>query len=116
MGLYISNFCPKSSGFLWFIIQSPYLVKHYKYKLINIIKEMAFFMKKYIVTKDKSKIIQEYPLDKLVKGWFFKCEEISNGFYLVEGVDLYGRKVTQEGTNPDELLKSTSMDAKKINN
>ena len=40
----------------------------------------------------------------LVEGWFFRLNEVSPSHYVAEGVDLYGRTVSQSGSDPDALL------------
>lgn len=47
---------------------------------------------------------EDYPIKDLVEGWFFRVEEISQGFYRVTGIDTYGRSISEDGTDPDELL------------
>ena len=55
--------------------------------------------------KSHSEMVREYPLSGLVEGWFFRQREVSNGCYLVEGSDAYGREVSrQAGGDPDAAL------------
>jgi hypothetical protein len=39
-----------------------------------------------------------------VPGWKFSEEEVSPGYYRVEGRDAAGRSVSLGGTDPDRLL------------
>jgi hypothetical protein len=64
--------------------------------------------------KDPAQVIAEFPITGLVDGWFFKQHEVSNGAYLVEGTDLWGRKVSRSGGDPDTLLNECASDAKLI--
>jgi hypothetical protein len=60
--------------------------------------------------------LASYPIKDLVDGWFFRIQEVSNGVYEVEGIDVWGRKVSRTGTESeiDELLKACAVDAKQI--
>ena len=57
-----------------------------------------------------------YPIRDLVDGWFFRIQEISNGVYEVEGIDIWGRKVSRAAIEAelDEALKACANDARKI--
>ena len=55
-----------------------------------------------------------YPTANLVKGWYFQVRESSPGGYIVDGTDLYGRKVSRMGADPDNLLKQCASDANEI--
>lgn len=46
----------------------------------------------------------DYPIKDLIEGWFFRVEEISQGFYRVTGIDTYGRSISKDGIDPDELF------------
>ena len=46
-----------------------------------------------------------YPITNISKGWFFRVDEISQGYYRVEGVDRYGRVVSKDGIDPELLLE-----------
>ena len=57
-----------------------------------------------------------YPIRDLVKDWFFRIQEVSNGVYVVEGIDAWGRKVSRKGTEVelDGILKACADDAREI--
>jgi hypothetical protein len=55
-----------------------------------------------------------YPIRDVIGGWFFKIEEISNGYYHVIGVDRRGRSVARDGINPDELLNLCKKDVEEM--
>ena len=57
---------------------------------------------------------REYPFTASVPGWFFRLSEVSAGVYRAEGTDLWGRRVSRTGTDPDELLASCAVDAEDI--
>jgi hypothetical protein len=55
-----------------------------------------------------------YPIAGRVDGWFFRVEEKSPGGWLAEGADLWGRKVSRMGGDPDALLAACVGDARAI--
>jgi hypothetical protein len=55
-----------------------------------------------------------YPIAGRVDGWFFRVDEKSPGAWLVEGADLWGRKVSRTGGDPDALLEACVGDARAI--
>ena len=57
---------------------------------------------------------EEIKETSLPSGWIFKVEEISNGAYLVEGKDQFGRIVSHTGGNPEALLEKCMLKAKQI--
>ena len=60
---------------------------------------------KKLIQKLKMKELNNYPISNISEGWFFRVEEISQGYYRVEGVDRFGRVVSKEGINPELLLE-----------
>jgi hypothetical protein len=65
--------------------------------------------------KNAATILAEFPITGLVDGWYFRQKEISPGYYVVDGIDLWGRAVSRGGTDPDALLADCAVDAKYIN-
>ena len=65
--------------------------------------------------KDAAEVQKAFPITGVVDGWFFRQTEVSAGAHLVEGTDLWGRKVSRLGGNPDELLSLCAADATHIN-
>ena len=61
-------------------------------------------MKKPIQRRSDDELIN-YPITNIGKGWFFRVDEISQGYYRVEGVDRYGRVVSKDGIDPELLLE-----------
>jgi hypothetical protein len=55
-----------------------------------------------------------YPIEGRLAGWFFRAVETSNGAWLVEGCDIWGRKVSRSGTDPDVMLEACVSDATAI--
>lgn len=71
---------------------------------------------KVVVRKlDEETVRLDYPIAGRVPGWFFSIKEQSNNVYRVEGTDLWGRTVSEIGTNPDRLLDSCAATAAEIN-
>ena len=64
--------------------------------------------------KDPAEVQQMFPITGVVDGWFFRQSEVSPGAYVVEGTDLWGRRVSRAGGDPDELLTLCAADAKRI--
>ena len=60
-------------------------------------------------------ILSEYPLHGQVQGWFFRQREISNGAWLVEGSDRWGRLLSRTGGDPESLLAKLVDEAEEIN-
>lgn len=58
-------------------------------------------------------MIKNYPISDLLEGWFFKYWEASNGHYIAEGSDQYGRIVSCEGS--EDILSKVVAQAKDIN-
>jgi hypothetical protein len=55
--------------------------------------------------KNHAFMIHEFPIPGMVEGWYFRITETSNGCFLVEGSDCYGRKVSLQGDrDPDVML------------
>ena len=69
------------------------------------------------IKKANPEIVQkEYPITELVEGWYFRIKEISSNYYCIEGVDLYGRKISRMGSELelDEVQRLCIEDAKSI--
>ncbi len=54
--------------------------------------------------------LSAYPIKNIVEGWFFRIDEISNGYFRVQGVDRSGHSVSRDGMNPDELFLKCKQD------
>ena len=55
-----------------------------------------------------------FPIFDRLEGWFFRAQEVSNGVWEVQGSDLFGRKVSRTGSDPDILLDRCTDDARAI--
>jgi len=67
-----------------------------------------------IRAKTPQELQDNYPIEGRLPNWFFRVTETSNNAWLVEGCDLWGRKVSRSGGDPDELLEACLSDAKAI--
>ena len=70
------------------------------------------FIKK--TTKKNDEELTLYPITGKVQSWYFRINEISQGYYRVEGVDKWGRIVSRDGADPDELPELCADDVKEI--
>jgi len=68
-----------------------------------------------IRTRSREDLMKDYPIESSVAGWFFRYTETSNNVYLVEGCDLWGRKVSRSGTDPAATVSECEADAREIN-
>jgi hypothetical protein len=66
-------------------------------------------MKKHIQRRNNKELLS-YPIKDIVDGWLFRIEEISQGYYRVEGIDAWGHIVSREGIDPDQLLNELKAD------
>lgn len=71
-------------------------------------------MKTKIRPLTEEQVKTKYPISGLVRGWFFKREEISPGGWRIIGTDLFGRMVSREGSDPETLLQACIKDAEAI--
>ena len=68
------------------------------------------------VTKlDEATVRRSFPIGDRVSGWFFRLEEQSPGVWRVEGTDLWGRMVSDVGSDEEKLLESCFTAAERIN-
>ena len=54
--------------------------------------------------------LRDYPITNVVEGWFFQVHEISQGYYRVKGIDRWGRSISRDGIDPDELFNACRND------
>lgn len=71
-------------------------------------------MKKHISLKSQKELLRKYPIENLLDGWFFRIEEVSNGYFIGEGSDYYGRLVSLNGNDPEKMLNQLVEYAKRI--
>lgn len=59
-------------------------------------------------------LLRDYPIRRLLDGWYFRVTETSAGAWLAEGVDAWGQKVSRGGTDPEALLEQCEQDARSL--
>ena len=67
-----------------------------------------------IERKDPAMLRSDFPIADRIDGWFFRQREVSNGCWVVEGSDLWGRTVSRQGGYPDVVLAECVADAKEL--
>ena len=72
-------------------------------------------LKKIIMIKSNEDLL-DYPIIGVVEGWFFRVDELTQGYYRVKGVDRLGRIVSREGIDPEDLMEKCISDIREINN
>ena len=63
----------------------------------------------------ESVMLANYPEKGATPGWYFRIRESSANVWLVEGSDAYGRTVSRQGLNEDQLLADCEAEATRIN-
>jgi len=71
-------------------------------------------MKRAVKKLSEAEVLREFPIVGQAPGWFFRQAEVSNGAYVVEGTDLWGRRVSRQGADPEALLSACQADAQNI--
>lgn len=66
-------------------------------------------MKKSVTRRSKEDL-RNYPIADIVEGWFFRIDELSQGYYRVEGIDQWGHTISRDGIDPDQLLSACKAD------
>jgi hypothetical protein len=72
-------------------------------------------MKLKLEEKSDRELEKDFPIKGMTPGWFFSITEISNGYWRVEGSDKWGRKISLDGVDPDDLLEKAEAEAMRIN-
>jgi len=71
-------------------------------------------MKVRVQKMSEEGILADFPIKGKTHGWFFRMEEVSNGAWIVEGSDRWGRRVSRGGGDPDEMLAACEEDVARI--
>lgn len=50
----------------------------------------------------------------ILKGWIFRINEISNGYFRVEGFDQFGHSVSRDGIDREQVIKDCQKDILEI--
>jgi hypothetical protein len=57
---------------------------------------------------------ETFSIDDALNGWFFRVFWQSVGVYRADGTDLWGRAVSDTGTDPDAMLASCVVAALRV--
>ncbi len=77
-------------------------------------QNVRLHMKRAVTKSNLADVLKVYTISDLVDGWFFRATETSNNAWLIEGVDLWGRKVRRDGGDRTKILALCAEDARKI--
>ena len=66
------------------------------------------------IQKSGDEELQNFPLKEIVDGWSFRVDEISQGYYRIEGMDRFGRIISRDGIDPDDLIKECKEEIKRL--
>ena len=59
-------------------------------------------------------MLKDYPIEGKLRNWYFRARETSNSAWLVEGCDIWGRKVSRSGGDLEALLSACVNDAAEV--
>ena len=62
-------------------------------------------MKRILQKLSEAEVASQFPIRRSITGWHFRLHETSNGVWLAEGTDLWGRRVSCQGTDEEALLQ-----------
>jgi hypothetical protein len=71
-------------------------------------------MKHPVERKDPDQVSAAFPLTGLLEDWYFRVREVSAGQFAAEGTDLWGRKVSHQGGEPQAALNQCVGSAKGV--
>ncbi len=63
---------------------------------------------------DPERVQRDYPITDRLDGWYFRIDEVSAGVWRCEGTDLWGRKVSADGTDEAQILAECVQRATRI--
>ncbi len=72
-------------------------------------------MKVWVRKRDAAEVQRDYPIADRLPGWFFRMREVANCAWIVEGADLWGRQVSDSGSDEEALLAQCIAAAERIN-
>ena len=64
--------------------------------------------------KSSESLIASYQIAHNDIGWYFRVSEVSAGCWRVEGSDAWGRLISINGVDPDQLLQAAIANAKEM--
>jgi hypothetical protein len=54
-------------------------------------------------------VLARYPIAHELEGWYFRVDRVAATVWRAEGTDLWGRKVSCEGSSVDVLLDCVTL-------
>lgn len=72
-------------------------------------------MKIRVAPKTIDELVANFPIEGNVDGWRFRWTETSNLAFVVEGSDLFGRQVSRQGQDLEQLQADVEKDAREVN-
>ena len=73
-------------------------------------------MKTEIHKTPETEILKSYPIKGKTSGWYYRTTETSNNAWLIEGSDLWGRKISIQGSDLDALIIEAEKQTLEIKN
>ena len=73
-------------------------------------------MKQNIQEISEENILKNYPSKSKIDGWYFRINEISVNVYEIEAEDKWGRIVSLQCTDPENLIVQCETEISKIKN
>lgn len=61
-------------------------------------------MKKNVRRSSEETILTTHPMRSRIEGWFFRLTEVSEGHFVVDGTDLWGRTISTNGWDVDTMI------------
>ena len=94
------------------IVKTDFDSKSYPLYLVDsgYLENIAGEKMKKLIHRLSIEELRKYPISNVVEGWFFRVEEITPGYYRVSGIDEWGRTVSRDGIDPDELMVDLDKD------
>lgn len=71
-------------------------------------------MKKPVTKRSEQDLLRTHSIRGRTPGWFFRMQEKSAEHWEVEGLDVWGRRVSVEGSDPEALLAEAETRARQI--
>ena len=71
-------------------------------------------MKRIVEKLSEAEVTNTFPIRRSIQGWYFRLDETSNGTWLAEGTDLWGRRVSCQGTDEEALLQGCEAMAESV--
>ena len=71
-------------------------------------------MKLQVERKNPQEVASAFPLTGLLSGWYFRVREASPGQFIAEATDLWGRKVSHQGSDSQVVLNQCVSSARSL--